>query len=113
MEVGTTGIWKTKPAPKGMEEPDAWLTPGRVALCPSASGAGTPLPSAAGPEHVAASPAPPCCRKLCNSTRTKKETGLEIIAFIVLLYMCIMESLHSLTQSVECGTRQMLYMTVG
>lgn len=72
-----------------------------------------PLRCTAGLEHVAATPASPCCRELCNSTQINKEAGLEIIAFIVLLYMCIIESLHSLTQSVECRTRQMLSMTVG
>lgn len=42
-----------------------------------------------GLDHVTASPATPYCRKLCNSAQINKETGLEIIAFIVLLYMCI------------------------
>lgn len=92
-----------------MEKLDSCIIPKQL----QPFGAQTPLRSTVGLEHVTASPASPCCRKLCNSTQINKEAGLETIAFIVLLYMCIIESLHSLPQSVECRTRQMLYMTVG
>lgn len=96
-----------------MEKLDSYIIPKQLHSILQPFGAQTPLRSTVGLEHVTASPASPCCRKLCNSTQINKEAGLEIIAFIVLLYMCIIESRHSLTQSVECRTRQMLYMTVG
>lgn len=72
-----------------MEKPKAWITPKQLHATLQPPRAATPLQATAGLEQVAASPASPCCRKLCNSTQINKETGLEIIAFIVLLYMRI------------------------